>query len=166
MDSVRLPDRHRDRMRAPLGVLLPDDTPDRDIRRRLPDGSPVVTVGDRTTERVLGLGVVPALQIVDGMERRKRRIPPASEVESEVAVENPPAMITGQSVSAIADALASKHPVRILVRGEEDLLVLPVCVHAPEGTAVLYGQPGEGLVVARVDAEIKNKAQKLLDLME
>ena len=54
---------------------------------------------------------------------------------------------------------------QILVNGEEDLLVIPVCIHAPEG-ARMYGQPNEGLVVVQVDSEIKNKTKTLLDLMK
>jgi len=30
----------------------------------------------------------------------------------------------------------------------------------------MYGQPNEGLVIVQVTSEIRNKAQKLLDLME
>ena len=56
--------------------------------------------------------------------------------------------------------------VRIMVNGEEDLLVLPVCVYAPENSVVMYGQPNQGLVIVKVTPEIRNKAQKLLDLME
>jgi hypothetical protein len=57
-------------------------------------------------------------------------------------------------------------PVRIVVNGEEDLLVIPVCVHAPDNSIVLYGQPNEGLVVVEITPEIRNKTQSLLDLME
>ena len=57
-------------------------------------------------------------------------------------------------------------PIRILVTGEEDLLVLPVCIHAPENSVVMYGQPNEGLVIVKINSEIRNKAQSLLDLME
>ncbi len=50
--------------------------------------------------------------------------------------------------------------------GEEDLLVLPVCIHAPENAVVLYGQPNRGLVIVRITPEIRNKVETLLDLME
>ena len=57
-------------------------------------------------------------------------------------------------------------PVRISVNGEEDLLVIPVCVYAPENAIVMYGQPNEGLVIVKITPEIRNKTQKLLDSME
>jgi uncharacterized protein (UPF0218 family) len=59
-----------------------------------------------------------------------------------------------------------KSPVRIFVNGEEDLLVLPVCIHAPDNAVVMYGQPHEGLVIVKIIPEIRNKVQTLLDLME
>ena len=61
--------------------------------------------------------------------------------------------------------LKSNVPVQIVVTGEEDLLVLPVCVHAPQNAIVLYGQPNEGLVIVKVTQEIRNKTQQLLNLM-
>jgi uncharacterized protein (UPF0218 family) len=59
-----------------------------------------------------------------------------------------------------------KPPIRISVNGEEDLLVLPVCVYAPENSVVLYGQPNEGLVIVKITPQIRNKTQTLLDSME
>ena len=65
----------------------------------------------------------------------------------------------------IKKAFSMTSPVRITVFGEEDLLVLPVCIHAPDNSIVLYGQPNEGLVLVEITTEIRNKAQTLLDLM-
>jgi len=81
-------------------------------------------------------------------------------------VDNPAAEITPQSVDVIKKAFTMKSPVRIFVNGEEDLLVLPVCIHAPENAVVLYGQPNEGLVIVQITPEIRNRVQTLLDLME
>lgn len=53
----------------------------------------------------------------------------------------------------------------ILVDGEEDLAVLPCILTAPSGSLVLYGQPGEGLVVCEVDKVI-NKVKKFKDKLE
>jgi hypothetical protein len=43
---------------------------------------------------------------------------------------------------------------------------MPVCIYAPENAIILYGQPNEGLVIVKITSEIRNKTQKLLDLME
>ena len=35
-----------------------------------------------------------------------------------------------------------------------------------KNSVVLYGQPNEGLVIVKITPEIRNKTQRLLDLME
>ena len=45
-------------------------------------------------------------------------------------------------------------------------MVLPVCIHAPQNSVILYGQPNKGLVLLEVTPEIRNKAQTLLDMMK
>ena len=54
----------------------------------------------------------------------------------------------------------------MLVDGEEDLLVLPVCLFAPENSVVMYGQPNEGLVVAEITDEVRDKVQKIVNQMK
>lgn len=154
-------------MKAPLGVLLPQGSDGiEEIQRHLPDGAYIITVGDMTTEKMINLGIVPSLQIVDGLEQRKARRPPELSGAVEIATDNPAAGITDQSINAIKTAFAMQPPVRLLVNGEEDLLVIPACIHAPANAVVLYGQPGRGLVVVPVSDEIKTRMQALLDMME
>ena len=154
-------------MKIPLGVLLPENqTQKSEIQKFLADNSYLITVGDRTTEKMINFGLIPSLQIIDGQEKREKRDPPKLDNTIELTVDNPAAEITSQSVSTIKKAFTMKSPVRIFVNGEEDLLVLPVCVHAPENSIVMYGQPHEGLVIVSITTEIRNKAQSLLDLME
>jgi len=154
-------------MKIPLGVLLPENqTQKSEIQKYLSENSYLITVGDRTTEKMINFDLVPSLQIIDGQEKREKREPPKSQFTNELTVDNPAAKITFQSISAIKKAFTMKSPVRIFVNGEEDLLVLPVCIHAPDNAVVMYGQPHEGLVIVEITAEIRNKVQTLLDLME
>jgi len=154
-------------MKIPLGVLLPENqTQKSEIQKYLSENSYLITVGDRTTEKMINFDLVPSLQIIDGQEKREKREPPKSQFTTELTVDNPTAEITFQSISAIKKAFTMKSPVRIFVNGEEDLLVLPVCIHAPDNAVVMYGQPHEGLVIVEITAEIRNKVQTLLDLME
>ncbi len=164
---MKLPRALRDELKIPLGVLVPDDQADAAaISAYIVGASHVITVGDRTTEKLIGFGIVPSLQIVDNQEKRLSRDPPALPSGTvEVACVNPPAEITEESISRIREALLSKAPVRLTVRGEEDLLVIPACIHAPKSSVVLYGQPGEGIVVVRVDEAVRRKTQTLLDSM-
>ena len=55
--------------------------------------------------------------------------------------------------------------VRITVDGEEDLLVIPACIYAPDKSVVLYGQPNEGMVIVPVTSEIRNKTKSILYLI-
>jgi uncharacterized protein (UPF0218 family) len=164
---VKLPDSLREQLKIPLGILLPESQADKtNIQKHISESSYIISVGDRTTEKMIDFGLIPSLQIIDGQEKREKREPPKLEDTTELIVENPAAEITSQSMSVIKKALALQPPVRLFVIGEEDLLVLPVCVYAPENAVVLYGQPNEGLVIVKITSEIRNKAQTLLDLME
>jgi len=154
-------------MKTPLGVLLPESQTDKsNIEKYLSKNSYVITVGDRTTEKMINFDLIPSLQIIDGLEKREKREPPKLSNATELTVDNPAAEITSQSIAMIKKAFTLQSPVRLFVNGEEDLLVLPACIHAPENTVVLYGQPNQGLVIVRITPEIRNKAQRLLDLME
>ena len=164
---MKLPDSLREQMKIPLGVLLPESQANKEnILKHLQENSYIITVGDRTTEKMIDFDLIPSLQIIDSVEKREKREPPKLVNATEITVDNPPAEITSQSVDVIKKAFSMESPVRILVTGEEDLLVLPVCIHAPENSVVMYGQPNEGLVIVKITSEIRNKAQSLLDLME
>lgn len=150
----------------PLGILLKDsDVTRENILKNIPLESFVISVGDATTEKLIKCGIIPSLQIVDGVEKRVKREMPYANVKTTLNCINPPAEITTESLNAIKKAFQSPKPVRIAVIGEEDLLVLPVVVFAPENSVVLYGQPNEGLVIVPINAEIRNKSQSIMDSM-
>lgn len=163
---MRIAEDMRGLFREPLGRLIPDGDITREVIAGELEGGMLVTVGDATTQRVLEYGILPHIQIVDGLERRAKRSPPGGGGVRTIRCANPPGGITRDSVSAVDSALASPDPLRILVDGEEDLLVLPVCAGAPGGAVVMYGQPGRGLVVVRVDQRIRDKANSLIGMMD
>ena len=164
---MKLPDSLREQMKIPMGILLPESHANKEnILKHIEQSSYIITVGDRTTEKMIDFDLIPSLQIVDGVEKREKREPPKLVNATEITVDNPPAEITLQSIDVIKKAFSMESPIRLLVNGEEDLLVLPVCIHAPENSVVMYGQPNEGLVIVKITSEIRNKAQSLLDLME
>ena len=164
---MQLPDDLRDQLKNPLGNLISDNDPNKEnIIKKISAESTIITVGDRTTENMLQLGLKPQVQIIDGLEKRNQRIVLTDDsVNTNLSCKNPPGEITEESIQVIQKAFSCESPVRITVDGEEDLLVIPVCIHAPENSIVMYGQPNEGLVIIRVTPEIKAKVQKILDSM-
>ena len=164
---MQLPNDLRDQLKNPLGNLIKDNDIDKEnIIKEISAESVLITVGDRTTENMLQLGLKPQIQIIDGLEKRNQRVVPTDDaVNTNLSCRNPPGEITEESMQVIQKAFSSKPPVRITVDGEEDLLVLPVCMSAPENSVVMYGQPNEGLVLVHVTPEIQAKVQKILDSM-
>jgi len=164
---LQLPNDLRDQLKNPLGNLIKDNDIDKEnIIKEISAESVLITVGDRTTENMLQLGLKPQIQIIDGLEKRNRRVVPTDDaVNTNLSCRNPPGEITEESIQVIQKAFSSEPPVRITVDGEEDLLVLPVCMHAPKNSVVMYGQPNEGLVLIHVTPEMQAKVQKILDSM-
>jgi len=163
---VRLPEKLRDQLKKPLGILIKDsDTTKENISKNIPKGAFVITVGDATTEKMVQFGFNPSLQIVDSLEKRAKRDLPEGKVETVLTCTNPAAEITEESISVIRKAFGMVSPVRIVVSGEEDLLVLPVVVYAPNNSVIFYGQPNEGLVIVHVTEEIRNRARSIMNSM-
>jgi uncharacterized protein (UPF0218 family) len=51
----------------------------------------------------------------------------------------------------------------VKVKGEEDMLAIPLFTLAPRGSAVLYGQPLEGIVLVYITEEKQNQAKDLME---
>ena len=164
---MQLPDELRDQLKNPLGNLISDNDPSKEnIIKKISTESVIITVGDRTTENMLQFGIKPQIQIIDGLEKRSECAVPADDtIITKLSCKNPPGEITEESIQVIQKAFSSEPPVRIIVDGEEDLLVIPVCIFAPENSVVMYGQPNEGLVIVTITPEIRAKVQKILDVM-
>ena len=155
----------REELKTPLGELVKDSNPDKEqIIKKIYSEKIVVTVGDATSELLIKMGLIPFLQIVDGKEKRHERdLPISDSVVTTMNCKNPAGEITQQSMDTIKKSLDSKPPIRIIVDGEEDLLVMPVCLFAPENCVVMYGQPDEGLVKVEITSQIRQKVQNIVN---
>ncbi len=163
---MHLPENLRSRLKEPFGILIPDYQVTRSsVSKNIPKDAFVITVGDATTEKMISFGFSPSLQIVDSLEKRNKRDLPGGYVKTTLECKNPAAEITEESISTIRQAFGMAPPVRIIVDGEEDLLVLPVAVYAPDGSVILYGQPNEGLVIVFLTEEVRNKASSIMSSM-
>jgi hypothetical protein len=164
---LKLSENLREDLKIPLGDLINNiDVNNKNIQTKINPKSIIITVGDKTTENIINLGIRPQIQIIDGLEKRNQRdIPLDDTISTVLTCKNPPGEITQESIQTIQKAFSSDPPIRIIVDGEEDLLVIPVCIAAPENSVVMYGQPNEGLVIVHVTPEIRAKVQKILDVM-
>lgn len=156
----------REALKRPMGLLLQDsDVTRENVLKTIKKETFLITVGDATTEKMIKFGLGPSLQIVDSLEKRRKRELPAGNVSTTLHCTNPAAQITDESISIIKKALDEKPPVRILVDGEEDLLVLPAVLYAKDNSVIMYGQPNEGLVMIDVNDETRKAAKKIMDSM-
>ena len=152
------------KLKRPFGTLIPDKKVTKQkLSSLLKDAKKVIAVGDATTERLFGFGIIPDVAVFDGKERRSKRSYPANYQAQEIRCTNPAGVISKQAVDVLRGALKSREVVRVLVEGEEDLLALPLFVMAPEGSAVLYGQPLEGMVVVKITTAKQKQAKVLMD---
>jgi uncharacterized protein (UPF0218 family) len=165
-DEHKLPLTLRAKLAKPLGrVFAGDEVGGKEFMELVGASAMVITVGDRVTERVGGLGRVPDVQIVDGLENRKRRDPPDVPYVRSVRVKNPAGTLTDEAMEGVRKAFGGEKPARVLVDGEEDLMTILAVALAPPSAVVFYGQPGEGVVAVRADARAKARNRVILAKM-
>jgi uncharacterized protein (UPF0218 family) len=126
----------------------------------------VVAVGDTVSRNMHKQGVPARVLITDSLRKRRRVAPAVFPVSLVVHVSNPAGVITEEAVVAVREALEGDGRVHLVVDGEEDLLVLVAVLYAPLGGLVVYGQPGEGVVVVRVTDAKRAEAAEFLKAME
>jgi hypothetical protein len=159
---LSLPPALREAFKEPFGPVYTDTT---DL---LADaGTPVLAVGDVVTHHLRAAGHAPRVAVVDG--RTEREAAP-DEVRASIpapdrTVANPAATLSRDLLAALRDAVDDPDPTTIAVDGEEDLAALPALYLCPEGGSVVYGQPGEGMVLADAAAN-RERARDLLGRMD
>jgi GTP-dependent dephospho-CoA kinase len=165
------PDHLKAKVKSPVGELIPDSKITRELlaKKAFSKKRVVVSVGDRTTERLLESKLYPNLEIIDAIEKRAKRswIPWRGERERVLRVDNPAGTITEEALTALKQCLELIRgrpdlPARLEVSGEEDLLVLPIVAFFPTDTLVLYGQPNEGMVIVEASADHASSSRKIL----
>lgn len=158
-------------LKKPLGKLILDsDITERKIRKEISGiNHKIITVGDRSTERLISFDIYPDLAIIDGVERRQEKGTLADRIlglkakdVTRISCINPAGTITQGAITKIRFALSSEKNFILQVVGEEDLLTLPVCFFAPTNSLVCYGQPLEGLVLIKVNNSMRRKAKELM----
>ncbi|MFC6906029.1 GTP-dependent dephospho-CoA kinase family protein [Halalkalicoccus tibetensis] len=162
---LTLPDELRGAFKDPMGPVETDaEVLSGDV------SGPLIAVGDVVSYHFERIGHTPDVAVVDGLTERDAVEPEVADVletssARRITATNPAATLSESMLRALREALGSEEPVAIDVDGEEDLVVLPALVLAPEGASVVYGQPGEGMVHVEVDEGTKERARGLLERM-
>lgn len=157
-----------DLLKEPFGTLIRDNEVTIDLVTEILKKAPkVIAVGDTTTEKLVGFGFIPDISVTDCMEKRvikasKFEYP----VDKTIHLDNKPGELSEQVVLEVkklilANAYDSK--IRIIIKGEEDLVALPFLMYSPNNWVICYGQPNEGLVIVQVTEDSKKKAMLIFN---
>jgi uncharacterized protein (UPF0218 family) len=157
-------------MRGELGAPFGKVVQERELLEELPRCQILVSVGDIISTSLINKGVIPHLTVYDRRNERRElealRHPADLLPVPEKVVENPAGMITPQLVQALREGMEGGSKVKVRVEGEEDLAALVCAAIAPVGSCLVYGLPGKGVVLVRIDTGINEAAQGLIRSME
>ncbi|RLG09223.1 MAG: hypothetical protein DRN68_02085 [Thaumarchaeota archaeon] len=168
--KIFFPEEARRILKRPAGKLITGD-PD-DVARRVKsiiefdEPTLVVAVGDYTSKKLRDVGARVNLYIIDGRVERKATELFKPEDLKVVRVVNEAGTLNPDAVKTLHKLLRRKElkDTILLVDGEEDLLTLAAILSAPDQTIIVYGQPGKGSVVVRVDDRVRDLALNILKL--
>ena len=157
----------RPEFKKAIGTLYPSLDDDEDFLASQEPDTLLVSVGDVTTRNLQEQGLIPHLGIIDQQVERKPA--PQDIVYDNVTLkaDNPAGTVTRELWDAVEQGfqlIKAGYRVLILVKGEEDLAVVPAVILAPPGSLVLYGQPGEGVVICEVD-RLRDKVIKMKEML-
>lgn len=168
MPKLVLTEELRSALKKPLGRLFLGEGPGiyEEIRRLISLKRParVVFVGDAVSRRAIAAQLRTDIMVIDNREMRAQTKPFETPARRTFHVRNEPGTISLQAWGAIQDAIKSGKAVMV-IDGEEDLLTLVAMAEAPVGSFVIYGQPGEGLVLVEVDDQARKRALAFLEGM-
>ncbi len=161
----KLPTKLRSHLREPLGKIVTND----ELNDALDKDVICIVVGDESAISLYKNHYNIKLAIVDFHTQRRNNKIFQQEVkkigEEIIKVRNPAGTITDELWKAIEQGLTHPKSVRIEVDGEEDLAFIPCMLLAPENAMVIYGYPGQGMVLARVNSKNRQAVIEVLNSM-
>jgi uncharacterized protein (UPF0218 family)/phosphopantetheine adenylyltransferase len=170
----RMPDILDDELKQPFGTLHegPEEDPSVAMAAALAEipekSQKLIAVGDVCVQTLVDMAVTPDIGLVDGMTKREPWAPAAdldrSGFPNLLTCSNPPGLLTADLKNTLQRALAADEATLVVVDGEEDLAPIIIHLLAPLGCAVVYGQPGKGVVLRFTSRETKENCRRLLDV--
>ena len=154
-------------LKEPFGVLIKDENINKEsLHREIESAHKIITVGDTTTEKLVQLGYIPDISVVDGKEKRIKKNKifeyPADKV---LHFENHPGELDELIIVEILQLTQSKfeNKIKFIIEGEEDLIALPFLMYSPDNWVICYGQPYQGLVIVHVNEDSRSRAKLIFN---
>ena len=160
----------RKELKKPLGPLIEGSFQETAkkinelIRKKRP--VKIIAVGDCVSRNMLENGISLDIAIIDYKVMRKPIPPWAFEAENVFQARNPAGTLTEEAWRAVRTAVNSPGRSKVIIEGEEDLIVLIAVLCAPAGSLVIYGQPKQGIVALNVDEETRRRVHSIIERME
>ena len=162
MRGWRIPESKRELFKESIGTEISES----ELRKL--DAKKTITVGDVVSLTARKNGMVPVLSIYDGFTERHETTGFADLVREqgleEMVVVNPAGTITRELTDAIKQTQGKPRIIR--VEGEEDLALMPCILYSPEGTEIIYGWPGKGMMRVTTDVASRDRVERLWESME
>jgi uncharacterized protein (UPF0218 family) len=156
-------------MKTPIGELVTGSTAECTsalaavLRSEKP--SRLILVGDSVSRYAIEFGISPQVIIIDKKEKRGPAVRFAHSMQIELQTKNEAGTIGLDAWKKVEAAVGSGN-CAVIVDGEEDLLTLVAILAAPPGSLVVYGQPGQGIVLVRVTSQRKREVEKIIEEMD
>ena len=164
--ALRLPQDMREELSTGLGQIVSLG----ELSEELKGCEMLMAVGDMVSFTLLDNGFAPDLIVYDLKTERRTYTPLAEKLElyegMHVKVNNPAGLITAELVDELSEALKRDVPTKLQVEGEEDLAALACAAMAPLGSCLMYGVPGKGMALLRIDERTAGLATTFIEKME
>lgn len=157
----KIREEQRKKLSAPIGLLIrgtPDEVAER-IKSTYKDKDISFCIGDFVTNNFLAHNVKFKAAVVDFKNERKKI---SSELKYCFKLFNPQGHVNAEAWNILKVAVEKDNRCIIFVDGEEDLLALPAIEVSENGSLVIYGQPGEGVVVVEVNDYYKKFVREII----
>jgi uncharacterized protein (UPF0218 family) len=157
-----IPDELKEKLREPFGKVYSSIE-----EIQLPKGTRLITVGDRASYSAITSGIFPDIIVYDGKEKRNFDDSSVKETldgfsAEKFVVHNPPGQITEDLWNCVKK-YSKKSKIKIFVIGEDDLAVIPFIMESSENTVILYGNFKGGIVLVKVNENIKKIIKDFID---
>ena len=166
--TLRITNEIRQQLKKPLGELISGTFSECNdaLRLRIQETAPpkVILVGDTVSRNAVLSGIRADLIIVDNKEMRHETGPFRYGSRILFRLTNAQGAINSISWSVVKQAIEIGNAA-LIVEGEEDLLTLVAISESPIESLVVYGQPGEGIVMVSVSEGKKQDVLRLTRLM-